>query len=158
MTQPSHPAETHERLLDDSDVSQVIGYRLAQASISTTELFGQLVGGPLDLRPVEYTVLSIINRNPGVSGGSIARFLAMTASNVVAWLTRLEEKGLVKRESSASDGRRQSLRTTAEGAKLAKAATKKLVDGDRLAFGNLSGAEHAMLLELLGKVAARRAR
>ncbi len=158
MTEPSFPAETNERILDDTDVGQVIGYRLAQASIATTEQFEQWVGNPLGLRPVEYTVLSVIHQNPGVSGGSIARFLAMTASNMVAWIARLEDKGLVKRESSATDGRRQSLRTTAAGTKLVKAATQRLVEADRRAFHNLSSAEHAMLLELLGKVATRRAR
>lgn len=51
---------------------------------------------------------------------------------------------------------KQSLRTTTASAKLAKAATQKLIEGEHKALRGLTSAEHALLVELLGKVAAQR--
>lgn len=158
MVKPSKPADTTPLgNLGEARMHDVIGYQVAQASIATLGWFERLVGLPMALRPVEYTMLTLIHDNPGVTGARLARALAVTAPNIVTWVSRLEERGLVKRESSATDRRAQSLRTTAAGAKLAGEATRRLLEGEREAFAHLSNAERAMLVELLHKVALRRA-
>jgi DNA-binding MarR family transcriptional regulator len=80
----------------------------------------------------------------------------VTAPNITMWIDRLTERGWVKRRQSSADRRRQELRLTADGARLVAQATDRLIDAERAAFGGLSAAEQAMLLELLHKLALHR--
>jgi DNA-binding MarR family transcriptional regulator len=160
VTMPSMPTQrqrsqdlTPEGGLGEAALKHIVGYQLAQATITTTEVFQSQVGGPFDLRPVEFTVLTLIHENPGVSGKQLARALAVTPPNITMWIDRLEARGLVARERSATDGRAQHLRATPQGAALARNAVQRLLDGERQAMAALSSAERAILVELLHKAA-----
>jgi DNA-binding MarR family transcriptional regulator len=139
-------------------LDEVLGYQLARASISTTSIFVRVVGGPLELRPVEYTILSLIRESPGLSLARIAQALAVTAPNITVWISHLEKRGLVAREASSTDRRAQVLSLTADGEAIALAATQRLVEAERAAFGHLSRGEFTLLTELLEKVAAARSK
>jgi DNA-binding MarR family transcriptional regulator len=147
---------TPEGGLGEAALKDIIGYELAQATIATTEVFQAQVGRPFDLRPVEFTILTLIHENPGVAGKQLARALAVTPPNITMWIDRLEGRGLVARERSASDGRAQHLRATVQGSALARNAVQRLLDGEREAMAALSAAERAILVELLHKAAACR--
>jgi DNA-binding MarR family transcriptional regulator len=149
------PDVTPSGNLGETRIHDVIGYQVAQAAIATLGIFDREVGGEMDLRPVEYTVLALIEDNPGVTGARLARALAVTAPNIVMWLSRLEKRALVRRETGSTDRRTQTLRTTAAGSKLAARATQRLVQRERETL-HLSEAERAMLIELLSKVARAR--
>ncbi|MCX7659873.1 MULTISPECIES: MarR family transcriptional regulator [Caldimonas] len=143
--------------LDEARLHDVLGYQLAQAGIVTDAVFKSQVGQPFGLRPVEYTVLTLIVENPGGSLVRLARALAVTAPNITMWIDRLESRGLVRREQSARDRRSQLLHATPEGVALARAATQRILDAERQALANhLSPGERAILLELLHKVACAR--
>lgn len=154
-TAPSANTTPDGRLAEDG-LHQVLGYQLAQASIATTRVFNEAVGGPFDLRPVEYTVLALIERNPGGSATQLAKALAVTAPNITMWIDRLEARQLVQRLPSETDKRAQRLQLTPKAAKLTAQATARLLEGERSALDALSAAERAILLELLHKVACCR--
>jgi DNA-binding MarR family transcriptional regulator len=135
-------------------IDQILGYQLARASVLTSNVFMQAVGGPLDLRPVEYTILALLREDPGLTPARLARTLAVTAPNITAWLGRLEERGLLARSTSATDRRVQVLGLTAAGARAAAEATQRLVEAEAAALAPLSGGEFLLLNELLRKVAA----
>ncbi|MES2957539.1 MAG: MarR family transcriptional regulator [Pseudomonadota bacterium] len=142
--------------LDEERLHGLVGYQLAQATVATDRVFRQQVGEPFGLRPVEYTLLTLIGDNPGGSSSSLAQALAVTAPNITMWIDRLVGRGLVRRRQSSTDRRKQELRLSAEGVRLVAQATDRLVEGERAALGGLSSAERAMLLELLHKVAQLR--
>lgn len=144
---------TPEGGLGEAALKYITGYQLAQAAIATTEVFQAQVGGPFELRPVEFTVLTLIHENPGVSGRQLARALGVTPPNITMWIDRLEERALVIRERSATDGRAQHLSATPKGSTLARNAVQRLLDGEQEALATLSAAERAILLELLHKAA-----
>ncbi|MGY4827303.1 MarR family winged helix-turn-helix transcriptional regulator [Sphaerotilaceae bacterium SBD11-9] len=144
--------------LTEAGMHHVVGYQLAQAAITTTQVFVELVGEPFDLRPVEFTMLNLIHENPDVSARQLARALAVTPPNITVWIDRLEKRGLVKRERSRTDARAQHIRATAAGAALARKSLAGVLEGEREALGELSAAERAMLVELLHKVARSRKR
>ncbi len=144
--------------LAEAGLHHILGYQLAQAAIATTGVFGREVGRPLELRPVEFTILALIDENPGVSAKQLSRALALAAPNITVWIDRLEGRQLIERERSAMDRRAQHIRTTKKGAALARSATQRILDGERQNFDALSPAERAMLIELLHKAAACRAR
>ncbi len=62
------------------------------------------------------------------------------------------------RSRSETDARLQHIRVSAAGAKLVREATKRLQEGEAAVLAALSGAERAMLIELLHKVALARKR
>ncbi|RYF40596.1 MAG: MarR family transcriptional regulator [Comamonadaceae bacterium] len=156
------PSRTNARLeltpagrLEEAQLHQVLGYQLAQARIVTDALFADHVGVPFGLRPVEFTVLTLISENPGGSLARIARALAVTAPNVTAVVDRLEAKGWIERAQSSKDRRSQVLHTTVRGAALVRDATCRILQAEREALA-LTPGEQAMLVELLHKVACAR--
>lgn len=154
---PPEPADhTPQSRLTEGCVHPIVGYQLAQAAVATTQVFMQQVGRPLKLRPVEFTILALVRDNPDATARQIARALAMTPPNVALWLEKLESRGLVTRTRSERDARMQHIRATAAGAALALKAAARLIEGERAALSALSAAEHALLVELLHKIALGR--
>lgn len=142
--------------LEEARLHHLIGYQAAQASIVTTRVFIRHVGKAFGLRSVEYTILTLINENPGGTSARLAQALSVTAPHIAAWIDKLEKRGLIERLPSPTDRRAQHLRTTPEGARLAHEATQLLLDGEREALDHLTPGERAILIELLHKVACSR--
>jgi DNA-binding MarR family transcriptional regulator len=158
-TAPAAAADhTPQTRLTEGALHQVVGYQLAQASVATTQVFMGRVGDELGLRPVEYTVLALVHRNPDATARQLARALAVTPPNIAVWIERLASRGLISRQRSTQDARMQHIRATPQGEALAEAATQRLIDGEQAALTTLSAAERAMLIELLHKVALARRR
>ncbi|HYP83020.1 MarR family transcriptional regulator [Variovorax sp.] len=141
--------------LDEAHLKQVLGYQLAQAAIVTDAIFRREVEDPLGLRPVEYTVLTLVADNAGSSQARIARALSVTPPHVTALVDRLEERRLVARQASANDRRAQVLTITPSGARLVRQATERILASERALLA-LSPGEQAILAELLHKVACAR--
>src|SRR6478736_4955206 len=101
--------------LVEAGLKQIVGYQLAQATITTSDVFKRLVGDPMGLGRVEFTLLMLMRDNPGCTGTRLARALDVTAANVTMWVDRLQQRGLVQREPSAADRRSVHLRLSAAG-------------------------------------------
>jgi DNA-binding MarR family transcriptional regulator len=149
------PSLTPAGRLEEARLQMVVGYQLAQATIVTDAIFRREVGEPLELKQVEYTVLTLIAENPGGSAARLARALSVTPPHITALLDRLQERGLVERKASDEDRRAQVLSVTRKGGELVRKATERIVAAERAAFA-LSAGEQAMLAELLHKVACAR--
>src|SRR3954447_21395411 len=135
--------------LAEAGLHEIIGYQIAQASIVTLTVFQRAAGAALELRPVEYTMLVLVNENPGGTAARLARALAVSAPNITMWLDKLQRRGLVRREASETDRRNQHLYITDKGRKVAEEATRRVVEAERHVFSHLSMGERAILLELL---------
>jgi len=151
---------TPQSRLSEGPVHGIVGYQLAQASIVTDQVFDERVGQADDggLRRVEFTILALVQANPGVSARSLARALAVTPPNIAIWIDKLESRGLVERERSERDGRVQHIRLSRAGATRVQQCTQRLLEGEQAALSTLSVAERAMLVELLHKLALARRR
>src|SRR5918912_887262 len=86
--------------MEEASLRNVLGYQLAQAVIVTDAVFWEAAGKPFSLRPVEYTVLTLIAENPGGSLVRLARALSVTPPHISTLVDRLEGKGLVRRQAS----------------------------------------------------------
>ncbi len=134
----------------------LLGYQLAQAAIVTNGVFVRVVGKPLALSQVEFTLLKLVKKNVAVTPSRLARGLAITMPAITVWMGKLEQRGLVFRERSATDGRSQHFCLTPEGDALVSKAVALVLEAEKQTLGHLSAAEHAMLLELVRKVAHKR--
>lgn len=144
--------------LDEGGMHAILGYQLAQATIVSTRVFADRIGAVFELRPVEFTILALVDANPGVSARQLADALAVTPPNITMWIDKLEGRGYVERERSSTDRRAQHIRATTQGAALARKAVQLAIEGEQAALNALSPAEHAMLVELLHKMALCRKR
>jgi DNA-binding MarR family transcriptional regulator len=153
----ARPDMTPAGQLEEARLQKVLGYQLAQAVIVTDAIFFEQVGGPFQLRPVEYTVLTLIAENPGGSLVRLARALSVTPPNITTMVDRLETKGLIARRASEEDRRAHVLHVTPKGAELVRKATQKIVQAESESLP-LTPGEQAILAELLHKVAGARAK
>jgi DNA-binding MarR family transcriptional regulator len=142
--------------LREGRMENLLGYRLAQATVLTTEVFLRVVGKPFDVRPVEFTILQLIDENPAATATKLAKALAITTPGVTLWLDRLEERGLVSRERSGTDRRSQHLSCTKKGKTLLRSALDQLLEGELQMLSSLTLGERQLLVELLQKIARSR--
>jgi DNA-binding MarR family transcriptional regulator len=144
--------------LADAPLAELVGWRLARASVPVRQVFLTHVGGPLELRPVEFSLLMLLLANGRASPGQLAQALAVTPPKVTALLDRLAARALVKRQRNAADGRATDVLLTPAGRALAQRAHGAAVAIEaQWSAQALSAAERAMLLELLAKLAAAQA-
>jgi DNA-binding MarR family transcriptional regulator len=74
----------------------------------------------VDIRPAQYSVLAVIEANPGLSQSDLADFLGIERARLVRMLDRIERRGFAKRRASPRDRRSHALYLTREGQKALK--------------------------------------
>jgi DNA-binding MarR family transcriptional regulator len=143
-----------ESALDMGLLPGLLGYHLRCAHISVFQQFGRTVG-QIDISPPQLGTLLLIEANPGVSQSAVAEALRFDRSTLVQIIDRLEERGLVKRESSARDRRSHALTLTQAGFKiLIKLKEMLRAHEDEIASG-LDAEERATLIRLLERLHSR---
>ena len=143
-----------EAAIDLGELSELLGYSLKRAQLRIFEDFLRCVA-PLQLTPAQFSVLLLLDRNPGRNQTEIANTLGILRPNFVSMLDALESRGLCTRMRSTNDRRSHILVLTDKGrAVLARA--KKLVASKHEARLNelLGPANRVALLEMLSKIAA----
>jgi DNA-binding MarR family transcriptional regulator len=149
---------TPQARLSEGPMHGIVGYQLALATIVADQVFDEQVGRRGGLRRVEFTLLALIQANPGVAARQLARALAVTPPNIAIWIDRLESRGLIERTRSKTDARIQHIDLTRAGSSLLDVSVQAVLEGEQAALASLSAAERAMLIELLHKVALVRRR
>jgi len=137
-------------------LSPLVGYHLAQAAIVSTAAYERHVGQPFGLRKVEFSLLMLLQANGPLAPKQLAQSLALTAPNLTLVLDRLQQRGLLRRQRNPADGRSQHIVLSESGQALAHDAARVAATMERELDARLTRAEHAMLIELLGKVAGQR--
>jgi DNA-binding MarR family transcriptional regulator len=153
----AEPSATGVDALDASGVEPLLGYLLALAEVSTGRVFQQAIGRPLQLRPVEFTLLVLLQDNGAASPRQIGPALRLPPPHVTTLLDRLEGRGLLARRRHPDDGRAVQVLLTAAGQALAEQArglSATMEDGLDAA---LSPAERTRLRALLLKLVRRAA-
>jgi len=111
------------------------------------------VAAELELSPAQVQLLRLLEPGRPVVMGRLAAALCCDASNVTGLVDRLEARGLIARETSASDRRVKVVGLTAEGARI----RARLLDSETSAppaFSRLSLNEQRTLLRLLERLVA----
>ena len=102
--------------INTSATSDIVGYRLRRAQLSVFSRFTEAFAD-LNLRPAEYSVLALIEDNPGRKQSEIAEVLGIKRANFVALVNGLEQRGLIERLPVHGDRRANALHLTPEGAR-----------------------------------------
>jgi DNA-binding MarR family transcriptional regulator len=143
--------------LDTSRLDHLVGYAASRAAIKLKATFAQHMA-PLDLKVVEFSILMLVAQNPQVNQKQLGVALDISPPNMAVTLDRMVERGWVERVRSTEDRRAQHIHLTANGRDLVRRAETIAATMESQPLRMLSGAERALLIELLKKVAGGRRR
>ena len=139
--------------VDTSYLESLVGYNARRAALVVIDSFlrNMAVYG---LRPVDFSVLSLIAHNPGITSRQLCSTLNIQPPNLVGMINQLQRRDLITRRPHPHDGRAMGLHLTAAGRKLAKQAEATAAELEESATARLSAAERATLMQLLRKIYA----
>jgi DNA-binding MarR family transcriptional regulator len=137
--------------VDTAYLDRLIGYNARRAALAVIDVFMQRMK-IYDLRPVDFSVLSLIMHNPGITSRQLCTTLGVLPPNLVGMINALEQRKLVLRKPHPRDGRAVGLHVTATGQKLMRDAEQTAVELEAQAASRLSAGEVKTLIRLLKKV------
>jgi DNA-binding MarR family transcriptional regulator len=148
------PAEETETVaLHLGELSELLGYAMKRAQLKVFEDFLRCVA-PLQLTPAQFSVLLLVDRNPGRNQTEIANTLGILRPNFVSMLDGLESRGLCERVRSTNDRRSHILLLTDKGRAVLARAKKLVATKHEARLNELLGpANRVALLEMLAKIA-----
>jgi DNA-binding MarR family transcriptional regulator len=137
--------------VDTSYLQSLLGYNARRAALSIIGVFLKRME-VYDLRPVDFSVLSVITHNPGVTSRQLCSALNILPPNLVGMLNALQKRGLIVRRPHPTDGRAVGLHLTPAGQKLMREAERTAFELESDATAALNAAERKTLTRLLQKL------
>lgn len=137
--------------VDAGFLESLVGYNVRRASLSLVGVFMECMVR-FDLKIVEFSVLSLVGGNPGITSRQLCQQLDMLPPNMVGMIDALSARGLLERRPHPRDGRATGLYLTVQGRELLDAAEPELKSSEQSAVSHLSAAEQIQLLQLLQKL------
>jgi DNA-binding MarR family transcriptional regulator len=137
--------------VDTSYLRTLVGYNARRASLAIIESF-MVRMAPYDLKVVDFSVLSLVAHNPGITSRQLCAALNVLPPNLVGLIATLERRGLIERLPHPSDGRAMGVHLTPQGLELMVQAEKTAFDLEMDATSRLTDAERKTLIRLLQKV------
>lgn len=129
----------------------LLGYNARRAALAIIEVFLERMA-VYDLRPVDFSVLSLVVHNPGITSRQLCSALGILAPNLVGMVNALEKRDLIARKPHPLDGRAMGLHPTPAGFTLMRAAEKTASQLEQDSTERLNDVERKTLLQLLKKV------
>jgi DNA-binding MarR family transcriptional regulator len=137
--------------VDTRFLQTLMGYNARRAALSIIELFLERLA-PYGLKPVDFSVMSTIGHNPGVTSRQLCATLNLLPPNLVGLIQSLESRGLIERQPHPHDGRAVGLHATPKGLALMQQAEQTASDLELEKTAKLTAAERQTLLALLQKI------
>ncbi len=133
-------------------MSELLGYALKRAQLKVFEDFLRCMAS-LQLTPAQFSVLVLIEKNPGRNQTEIANTLGILRPNFVAMLDGLESRDLLARIRSANDRRSHILELTDKGRSVLARAKRLVATKHEARLNELLGPDsRTALLEMLAKI------
>jgi DNA-binding MarR family transcriptional regulator len=150
-----NPAETTATAiageLDTTYLETLLGYNARRAALAVIAVFLQRME-PFGLRPVDFSVLTLIAHNPGITSRQICTTLDILPPNLVGMIKSLDKRGLIERRAHPTDRRAQGLHVSAAGKRLQREAQTTATQLERDVSQALTADELQTLNHLLRKV------
>lgn len=137
--------------IDTSFLETLAGYNARRASLTIVALFMERMA-PYGLRPVDFSVLTLVAHNPGITSRQLCAALDILPPNLVGLLKGLEKRDLIEKREHPGDKRAQGLHLTPAGQALQAQAQRTARDLEVDAVAGLTPAEQETLNQLLRKV------
>jgi DNA-binding MarR family transcriptional regulator len=152
LTRPQRKAVVHTApVIDAGFLQSLVGYNTRRATLVIMAVFSQRMA-PFDLKPVEFSILSLIRHNPGITSRQLCGALKVQAPNLVGMLNGLQGRGWMQRQPHPSDGRSLGLHLTPPGEEMMVRAEQTVQDLEHSASSRLTDVERDTLNRLLQKI------
>jgi len=102
-----------------------------------------------EIRPTQYSVMTVIGANPGLTQMAVAKRLGIERARLVHLLNSLEQRKLVKRVASATDRRSHALHLTAHGQDSLRKFKRLASEHERHVAEKIGEANRVRLLQIL---------
>ena len=151
---PTHEADAAAPgRLDTAFLETLIGYNARRAALTIITSFMDRMA-VYGVRPVEFSVLSVIAHNPGITSRQLCASLGLLPPNLVTMLNQLEQRDLVVRQPHPHDGRAIALSLSQRGQSMMVDAEATAHQLEIDATAALTDAQRATLKRLLKLVYA----
>jgi len=130
---------------------ELIGYALRRAQGAVYADLNDALA-ELELRPLQFTLLLMVEENPGASQSGVCEALGIQKANSVPTMSELERRGLIVRRKSASDARIYQLHLTAKGKRILQRAGEVQSSHEQRLIERIGLDGRDQLLRLLGKL------
>jgi DNA-binding MarR family transcriptional regulator len=133
---------------------ELLGYHARRMSLYAIDLFVQAMSKQPKaqrLKVVEFSVLSLVAHNPGVTSRQICAALGLLPPNLVGMIQRFEKNAWLTRQPHPQDGRALGLHLSAAGKQLIAKAEALTQRAEQEVTKNLSEKEQTQLKNLLRK-------
>lgn len=138
-------------VVDTTFLESLLGYNARRAALAVIEVFLERMA-PYRLRPVDFSVLSLVVHNAGITSRQLCSALGILPPNLVSLVAALEKRGLIERMPHPRDGRATGLHATAAGTRLMRQAERTAAELEADVAQRLTASEQRTLLRLLRKV------
>lgn len=145
-----HPVPAVEQV-DTSYLETLLGYNARRTALAVIGLFLPRMA-VYGLRVVDFSMLSLITHNPGITSRQLCTALNILPPNAVGMINALARRGLVERLPHPRDRRAVGLHLTAGGRQLMAEAERTASALEAEVASRLSKDELKTLIELLRKV------
>jgi DNA-binding MarR family transcriptional regulator len=105
--------------------------------------------GDVGIRPTQYSVLTVIGANPGLSQMAVAKRLGIERARLVHLLDSLEQRKFVKRIKSKADRRSHALHLTTQGETALDKFKRLAAEHERHVEDKIGKANRERLLQIL---------
>jgi DNA-binding MarR family transcriptional regulator len=137
--------------VDTSFLESLLGYNARRAALAVIEVFLDRMS-VYGLRPVDFSLLSLVAHNPGVTSRQLCSALGILPPNVVRLVADMDARGLIVRRPHPTDGRALGLHLTADGKKMMRDAEATARELEDHVSAGLTVTERHTLMSLLQKV------
>lgn len=148
---PAHTPCTDTQGIDVSFLRTQVGYNARRAALHIIGVFMERMAA-YELKVVEFSVLSLLAHNPGLTSRHVCATLSIMPPNLVGLVAALEKRGLLERRPHPSDGRAMGLYLTQNGEALTAEAEQAVAQLEVDATAKLTTSERKTLIRLLQKV------
>ena len=148
---PASAAGNDEAVIDASFLESLLGYNARRTALVIIEAFLARMS-VYGLRPVDFSTLSLVAHNPGITSRQLCAALAILPPNLVRIVADLDKRGLVQRKPHPTDGRAIGLHLSVEGRKMMREAEATVLALEDSAASRLTAEERLTLMSLLQKV------
>ncbi len=137
--------------VDTRYLESLIGYNARRAALAVIEVFLERMA-PYGLKPVDFSTLSLITHNPGITARQLCHSLGILPPNMVGMVSGFERRGLVERRAHPTDRRAQGLYLTEAGQMLMTQAEQTASALEQDVAHKLTAQQQKTLMGLLQKI------
>ncbi|MGF1594463.1 MAG: MarR family winged helix-turn-helix transcriptional regulator [Kiloniellaceae bacterium] len=128
------------------------GHLFRRCHLRSQQAFTRVFGG-YGVTPLQYGILELVSRNPGITHRELAEAMVTAPSVVTTAMKALHRDGLLDLTPLSGDARHRHYRLSKAGENLFVLVQERIFDAEELLVGPLTPAERRSLKRLLRRLA-----